>query len=303
MNHHSLFPKNPFLLLLPVACTAMFAACAGSGSAGAETTNAAARTSEAETPSAPPEALADSNCISCENRQSIYTKTELESAQRKFKQMFVVGDAHAPIRDTVQRIPWKEIRTKGKGALPAGKGVAGFYISYGLSGNAFHPIFRFMYHAYEGANLSLAPKAFSLENGTLLEEKDPGIYEQAYRKNIRIDRLGDGKFSSLVPDDTLDEKDHPDPYATWFPYSDKLNNLMEQNTAHDTMLVVSCISDKYRYGAILALADVPEYRHLMTLHVGDGNTDLLSSAPPVSGRPYHEHAMDLGSMCPPKYPH
>lgn len=302
MNHPSLLRKKSLLFLLPVACAGLLAACTGSRGSGTEANIAVVDSPTVKTAVAQQQAAADSNYIASDNRQAIYTRDELKNAKRSFKQMFVVGDAHDPITDTVQRIPWEEIRTKGKYAMPANKGVAGLHISYGLKDHAFHPIFRFMYHKYDGASLTLAPKAFSLDHGFLHEEADPGIYEQAYQRNIRIDRLGNGTFSSLIPEDLNDQNDEPDPYATWFPYSDKLNTLMENNSAKDTMLVVSCISDKYPYRAIMALADASEYRHLLTLHVGDGATDLLAPNRPESSRPYHEQAMDLGIMCPPKCP-
>lgn len=303
MNHTSSIHKNALLFLLPIACAGLLAACTESRGPVTETTIAAVVPPTLQSAEAQQKAAADSNYIAGVNRQASYTKVELDSAKGSFKQMFVVGNALDPVSDIVQRIPWKEIRTKGKTAMPLDKGVAGLHISDGLKNNAFHPIFRFMYHKIDGASLSLAPKAFSFDHGILQEEADPDMYEQAYQRNIRIDRLGNGTFSPLVPADLNGPKDHADPYAIWFPYTEKLNNLMENNSAKDTMLVVSCISGKYPYRAIMALADVPEYRHLLALHVGDGNSDLLTSGPPESARPYHDQAMDMGIMCPPNYPH
>ena len=299
MIHHSISARELPLFISSTACVCLLCACGT-----AEGSNNLVRD-----PDVHATALADSTyqasnpLLASFNRQEIFTKDERSDGQRTFSSHFMANDnGLKAITDTVQRIPWADLDAQGKIAVPTGKPVAGLYISYGLDGSVFHPILRFMYQDSGGADLQLSEmKAFSFIGGKLILEAHPDAFEQAYRHNIRIDRTGTGNFTSPLPDDLADEYDEPDPYATWFPYADKLNQLFVQNPTRDSsMLVVSCISMLLPYRDLAFVGNAPEYRHLMTLHVGEGAKDLLDNSIPGSTNPLKNHAMDLGCMCPPR---
>ncbi len=300
MNHHSLFPKNPFLLLLPVACTAMFAACAGSGDAGTEANGKTVDPSAALAAQPAEEPAEYDMSISSKHRLWNFDLDALDSTRELFKRHFQVEDKGLkPLTNTVCRIPWDSIVKAGDASVPTGK-AAGIYFFYGLDATAFHPVIRFVYQPAGGTDyLLLKGKAYSVANGQLVEEPHPDRYEQAYKDNIRIDRFGDGNYTKLKLHDPKDSLE--DPFATWFQYPQRINELLNQNPTRDsTMLVVSCISEHLEYGDLAPLAESAEYRHLLALHVGQGmKTDLLGNRPSKNPNLYKEHAMDMGTMCPP----
>jgi hypothetical protein len=228
-----------------------------------------------------------------------FNKLELESAKKLFTEHFTVDPGNKSVTDTVLRIPWDALRAAGASAVPSGRIAAGIAISYGLDGTAFHPIIRFLYQDRADEDYWVSTlKAFSFTGGKLNVENDTDKYEKAYRDNIRIVRVKGGAPDKLRQDNPSDQNDEPDPLTISFLYPNKLNKLIRDNKANTTMLVVSCISEYIPYTSLMAFTDASEYRHLIALHVGDGNNDMLNGALIRPGS-WSNLAMDLGVTCPP----
>lgn len=291
MNHHSLLPNYLLFPLLPMACIGLLVAC---GTGGNENPPNAADTGTARG------SLAAAHTMDCEGaldmtfRHKHYTAKELDAAEEQFRNHFkvAVGGKNEDVQDTVIRIPWRSIEELQRRLGTPERTVQGMWISFGLDGNRFHPIFRFMDQP-DQKDLQLIPdSSYSYDPGSqqLVAESDPDRYMEAYLRDIRVNRVDTG-FSALR---TTDEAD---PLATWFPYADNVNELLRENPYEDQMLVVSCISEQLCYRAI-AFAPAPEFRHLITLHIGDGANDHLSNSFDAN-KPFADMAMDLGNMCPP----
>ncbi len=300
MNHPSPLHQNAHLFLLPVACAGLFTACAGGRGSGTDTPVAVVDTTEVPGTWPVDKIVEYDMSISSTHRQGNFNRTQLDSTRELFKNHFQIEDhGLKPLTNTVLRIPWDSIVKTGDAAVPTGK-AAGIYFNYGVDGTAFHPIIRFVYQTTGGGEYQLSKaNPYSYASGRLVRELHADHYEQAYKDNVRIDRLGNGTYTSLKLNDPKDSLE--DPFSTWFEYQKKINELVKQNPPGDsTMLVVSCISEYLEYADLPAIKETPEYRHLLALHVGQGNkTDLLSNRPSKNPYPYKEHAMDMGTMCPP----
>ncbi|MEO5585348.1 MAG: hypothetical protein ABIQ75_07835 [Flavobacteriales bacterium] len=278
-----------------VACMLLLFSCTG----GAENGEHAQGDTAAH--AAPTPLAAASDCKDLEHRVPVYDSSQMIPLRKAFVDHFKVevSGKLEDIKDPVLRIPWKSIEAAQKTVATSGKPVRGIYISYGLDGDKFHPIFEFMHPDSTNGDLQIfAVKTFFSFDGTKLKkETDPKNYTDAYFKDIRVERIGSG-FSALK-----NTGDKPDPLGTWYQYPDKLNNLLAQNPVNDTVLVLSCISQNLCYDAFMIAPPTPEFRHLLTLHVADGAIDQLVNGPPVDmTKPYVDHAMDLGGVCPPHCP-
>ena len=297
MEHFLAILRKPAYSLPLAACLCSLLSCGGSGDDKVMTTPLSTASPTALALAAPP---TDCDKYSIRYLHEIYDKADLDSLTKVFLDHFQVDVSGTTVmmKDTVLRIPWKSILIAQRSVAKAGKLVRGVYISYGLDGDKFHPIFEFMYPDPTNGNLEVfAGTTFSFDGQDLKPEADPKKFTDAYFKNIRVNRTGTG-FSSLKNTGA-----DPDPLATWYQYADKVNDLLEQNPVQDTVLVVSCISQQLCYGA-LASGPAPhlEFRHLLVLHVADGPVDQLTTGTFDPLDPYLEHAMDLGGVCPPNCP-
>lgn len=248
---------------------------------------------------APAPLAADSECKDVDHREEVYDSTQMSLLRKAFVDHFKVEVAgkNEDIKDPVLRIPWKSIEAAQRSVATSGKPVRGIYINYGLDGDKFHPVFEFMYPDTGAGDLLVFPgKAFSLNGHELKSEPDPKKYTDAYFQNTRVDRTGTG-FSTL--EGTAGKAD---PLATWYPYPDKVNDLLAQNPVDSTVLVVSCISQNLCYKALAFAPLPPEFRHLLTLHVANGAMDHLSVGSSDPTKPYVDRAMDMGNVCPPMCP-
>ncbi len=287
----SIRAKVPTAVLLPTLSALLLSACtAGGGKGTPSSATTAATAAHAAVPAASDR---KDNIV---YRQESYNGTELDSLRKVFLDHFKVevDGKNEAVQDAILRIPWPSIEAAQATVATPGMPVRGIYITYGLDGDRFHPIFEFMYPDPLNGNLLVFENApFSFDGTKLRPESDPKKYTDAYIKDIRINRTGPG-FSALKT-----SGEEPDPLATWYQYADKVNNLLEDNPVQDTVLVISCISQQLCYRAIVALAEsVPECRHLIALHIGDGTTDNLSTGTVISPDRFNMRAMDMGSMCP-----
>ena len=279
--------------LLSAVCALLLSACGSGGegdmSASADTTSPMARAAAPIT--------SDCDKTNIQYMHEVYDLADRDSLAKIFGDHFQVDVAGTTVemKDPVLRISWKSIEAAQKTVAKADKPVRGIYINYGLDVDKFHPIFEFMYPDPANGNLQVfAGKPFSFDGTDLKPETDPKKYTDAYFKDIRVDRTGSG---SSALKDTGDE---PDPLGTWYPYADKVNNLLEQNPVKDTVLVISCISQQLCYGALASLpAPHFEFRHLLALHVADGTEDKLTTGSFDPSKRLVDHAMDLGHLCPP----
>jgi hypothetical protein len=296
MNH--LNPARfPAAILILLSLTFLLPACSGPDHGKQNPTVTDGTTHMAQQANDAPRRLTSG--LSDPVRMVAFNKLELDSAKKLFTEHFTVEPGNKSVTDAVLRIPWDALRAAGASAVPSGKIAAGIAISYGLDGTAFHPIIRFLYQDRADEDYSVSTlKAFSFTGGKLNVENDTGKYEKAYRDNIRIVRVKGGTPDKLRQDNPSDLKDEPDPLTISFPYANKLNKLILDNKADTTMLVVSCISENIPYRSLMAYADAPEYRHLIALHVGNGNTDMLDTPSTMPGS-WSNLAMDLGVTCPP----
>lgn len=233
-------------------------------------------------------------------RKKFYDLREWNQQRKDFDAHVKVdlADSAVDIKDPVLRIPWASIVRAQKSVEIAGKPVRGIYFGYGLDGDKFHPIIEFMYPDPDNGDLLVFDQApFSFDGKVLKPESDPKKYTDAYLRNARLDRFGNGltRLNETAGD--------LDPLASWFQYADNVNNLLAQNSVKDTVLVVSCVSKDLCYGSMAMAAAVSEYRHLLTLHVADGAVDKLSDANLEATKPYMDRALDMGGLCPPKCPH
>ncbi len=294
MDHHSSTRKSLLLRLMPAACVGLLVACGTGGDAAKDKAG-----------NKHPEALVAA--LDCDNpfdvayRHKHYTRTELAIAKRNFTDNFkvVFNGSEIGISDPVLNIPWRTIANVQRSIGTKEKPVRGMYIHYGMAGANFHPIFEFMYPDTVMGDLQIIPNAaysFDVGKKELVLEQHPDDFMNDYLKMVKVDRSGAGTGTS--------ELKAEDPSAIWFPYADNLSQLLAQNQGPDpnhhidTVLVVSCISEKLCYKALTNFTVEPEFRHLIALNIADGGTDLLSDDLEMT-MPFQNMAMDLGTMCPP----
>lgn len=234
-------------------------------------------------------------------RAKLYTKPELDGVKQAFKAFFRLDDNNPPtelngtsVRISLSSISEVELEMRCKCHVD----VRGIHFDYGLKGNDFHPVVRFMYanHAAKG-DLELFPERYEVDKDQLVKIDNATAlgYTDAYATRIRIDRLRSDVFTVFKKDGA-----EPDPRAEWFPYADNVNKLMGDNSA-GRYLVVSCIAEPLLYAALGFVDEpAPEMRHLLALHMATIDTDLLADNAPTLISGYRDVAMDLGYLCPPR---
>jgi hypothetical protein len=242
-------------------------------------------------------------------RAKLYTQAALKPVQEAFKNHFklqtaegIVAFYSTSVKIDLSTLPESLIDPQ-KGEKP----VRGIHFEYGTKGTAFHPVVQLMF-ANDGkkGDLELFAQPYEVVENRLvpIDQRTAEGFTSAYRTRIRIDRTANGVFDGMRTGDN-----GGDPRAEWFPYPDNVNKLIADNIKQQEnvsgappmkYLVVSCISEKLKYGAMALIEENPEYRHLLVLHTATEAGELLGTTSiPTSGS-YAGLAMDLGHLCPPR---
>lgn len=242
-------------------------------------------------------------------RAKLYTKAELESIEKAFKNRFKLATAAGDVEfsSTSVKIELSSLLEKENDLQTSERRVRGIHFEYGALGTAFHPVVQLMF-ANDGnkGDLELFTQPYEVV-GSKLVAIDQGTadgFTAAYRTMIRIDRKANNVLDTMKPG-----TDGGDPRAEWFPYPDNVNKLIDDNIKQQRngqgeppvkYLVVSCISEVLDYGAMALHGNGAEHRHLLALYMATETGYLLGSAGiPTSGS-YAGLAMDFGHLCPPR---
>lgn len=235
-------------------------------------------------------------------RMKLYPKDQLKTVQDAFLEHFKVkqpgGPGYTDITSSKVSIALHDMHRVALLLLSRHrKPVRGIHFEYGADGSAFSPVIRFMYADDDDkGDLKLFPELYEV-SGKELKDSDEArraVLTDSYRENVLINSGGVSGTRAITT-----SGEEPDPLAEWFPYADNVNRLIADNRTA-TELVVSCISEPLPYSAMALTAPVPEYRHMLALHMADEHTDLLLDDEPTLRSGYANLAMDLGHLCPPR---
>lgn len=242
--------------------------------------------------------------------KQVYSASTFLVAQNNFRDRFRVkhnGDTLS--FDNIDlRIPLSALKAAEDSVAKPGKPVRGIYVSYGVSGTVFKPVIEFMYadSALRGDLRRFKSRRYVLNTTTgkldTVSVAQQEVLQRNYLDSVLVDRLGNGVFTPLRPDTA--GQPEPDAQALWMPYADRLNMLFRDNLhLEPTHLVISCISERFCHGNMLALpATEEEYQHLLSFHLANGkngDTDLLNTRTNPADSALQQRALDLGQMRPP----